>query len=382
MFQMADNTAETNFKYGWCNTDRKQGQDIRRDMRSIDYMNDAPYAARTRAILKQMGLPEPEPGQIYRGTHHDMLFLDSHGVVIRIGPTDIEDLMNPAIVQPLGWVEDKTLTIKSDDQSHTAEIPFTVAIYPGIELYEDFFQKTPRPAIVGDVEDFFRETGQTASDLVTHNMGIIRILDDNGVEVAVPMLLDSDNRFNFSTAALRQKRSERIKDLDKRTKDKGQIMSYVLKDVFKDAQDANLFQRAYQLHQPLRNLFWRAFRSVETIEDVPGKDHMDAFWNECAAITNSPKETTSFQWTSRVNDSGLHVFKREEIVIPNLTLYRPWTGEEQDKLVLPISQSEAVKKALAKAVQKDDRLETGEEPPKPRKLIDLRFLNDFAARFR
>jgi len=379
---MSEDTIQTAFRYGWCKTDRKEGQTIRRDMRSVDYMNDEPYATRTRTILKQMGLPTPEPEQLYRGTHHDLLFLDSHGVVIRIGPTDIEDLMNPAIVQPLGWVEDKTLSLKSKQQDGIRDIPFTVAIYPGIELYEDFFQKTPRPGIVGDVEDFFRETGQTASDIVTYNMGIIRILDDNGVEVAVPMLLDADNHFNFSSAALRQKRSETLRKLDDKTKDKGQIMSYVLKDVFKNAQDANLFQRAYQLHQPLRNLFWRAFRNVETIEDLPHKEHIDAFWAECSAITNSPKEATSFQWTSRINDNGLHVFKREDVVIPNLTLYRPWTGEDKDKVVLSITQSEAVKVALAKAAQKEDKIETNEEPPKPRRVLDLRFLNDFATRFR
>ncbi|TNE30572.1 MAG: hypothetical protein EP349_05025 [Alphaproteobacteria bacterium] len=379
---MADDTQQTAFSYGWCQTDRKEGQDIRRDMRSVDYLNDEPYATRARAILQQMGLPAPKPEQIYRGTHHDLLFLNSHGVVIRIGPTDIEDLMNPAIVQPLGWVEDKTLPIKSKQSDDAKDIPFTVAIYPGIELYEDFFQKTPRPGIVADVEDFFRATGQSANDIVTYNMGIIRILDDDGIEVAVPMLLDADNEFNGSDQILREKRSAKLREMEKKTKDKGQIMSYVLKDVFKDAQDAKLFQRAYQLHQPLRNLFWRAFRNVEAIEDSPQKEHMDAFWQECAAITNAPKETTSFQWTSRVNDSGLHVFKREEIVIPNLTLYRPWTGEEQDKVVLPIAQSETVKAALAKAAKKADKLATGEEPPKPRRLINLRFINDFAARFR
>lgn len=205
---------KTTFQYGGCKTDKKDGSSLRADFRDIDYFFDEPYAARVATMLEQMGLPQPEPEQIFRGTHHDMLFLDSHGVVLRIGPTDVEDLMNPAIVQPLGWIEDEEIAVPIDNIYHNrGHAPLTVAIYPGIEHYNTFFTKADRPALVGDVEDFLKETGQGAADVNVYNMGIARVLDDTGEEVAVPLLLDADNEWNFSDKTLNDKRQNLITSL-------------------------------------------------------------------------------------------------------------------------------------------------------------------------
>lgn len=201
----ADKKAD--FQYGWCYTDHKDGREIRDDFRGIDFFNDHPYAKRVERMLGQMGLPIPEEAQIFRGTHHDMLFLDSHGVVIRIGPLDVEDLMNPGILQPLGWLEDRRHKVQTDvltDQT----APLTVAIYPGIELYKNYLDDNQRPKSAGDLEDFLFLTGAGLGDVKEPNKGVIRLQDEKtGGEVAVEMLLDPDNTFNRSAPDTSSERS-------------------------------------------------------------------------------------------------------------------------------------------------------------------------------
>ncbi len=190
---------KTPFSYGWCKTDHKQGKEIRWEYRTKDYMKDEPYAASVKAMLKKLGLPFPKSAQIFRGTHHDLLFLNTHGVVVRIGPTDVRDLMNPAILQPLGWLEDKNILI--------GKVPLAVAIYPGIEQHNDWSKSASPPEAVGNLRKIFEKTGQRTVDVFPVNEGVIRILDDEGKEAAVEILLDSDNQFNASSKEMAQKRA-------------------------------------------------------------------------------------------------------------------------------------------------------------------------------
>jgi hypothetical protein len=345
----------TGFEYGWCKTDHKDGKEIRRDWRKTDYMNDEPYAGRVQAMLEQLGLPQPKPEEIFRGTHHDLLFLNSHGVVLRIGPTDVNDLVHPGIIQPLGWLEDKENKI----EMHGKDIPFTVAIYPGIELI-DHYKKDPnpdKPKIVGDLIDLMVATGQGTADVADYNCGIIRVHDDDGHEVAVKMLLDPDNSFNSSSGNTKSQRETRMRQQEESSKiskgsvrlNKGEMLMNTLRDVFNAARNVKYWERAFEMHQPLRHMFWEAFRDVPGITGTPDADARQAFWDKCAAVTNNPTPVTLPVWRTEERDKDNLSFVRDELNVPHLVLYRPWTGKDEDRITKPIEQSPALKAAVERA---------------------------------
>lgn len=330
-------SAEVKFKYGTCKTDHKPGDEIREYYRQTDYMNEEPYASRVKEMLEQMGLPQPKKDEIFRGTHHDLLFLDSHGVVLRIGPTDVEDLMNPAVIQPLGWIEDKNNLIKHGLKN----IPFTVAIYPGIELYNDFKADKNRPQTSTNLFQFLQDTKQNTDDLNAANIGIIRVKDDNGTEVGVEMLLDPDNSYNAGTdATTSQTKSSRFALAQKEIKHKGDAMEATVTSMFPAAENAAHYQRAFEVHQPLRRMFWDAFENAAP-DGKPDKNILRSFWKSCAATLNNPM--THFHKTATYQQQGEHKFKRSVQSKPVETvLYRPWTGNSRDSVA-------AVKKALENA---------------------------------
>tara|TARA_R110002124_G_scaffold131387_2_gene293617 strand:- start:1425 stop:2606 length:1182 start_codon:yes stop_codon:yes gene_type:complete len=318
--------AATGFTYGKCRTDHKSGEYIRKDYRSTDYMKDEPYASRVKEVLERMGLPYPKDEEIFRGTHHDMLFLDSHGVVIRIGHTDIEDLMNPGILQPLGWIDDKAHPLEEK-----SELPFTIAVYPGIELYKHYIEDDNRPELVGDLEKLFSETGQGSSDVSENNTGVIRMLDDSGKAIGLKILLDSDNRYNGSWGDKKKEKSSRFAAAKLSGSHKGEAMEVTLGSVFEAAQGVTLYQRAFQLHQPLRNWFWRAFKDEDNPSSEPDTEARTIFWAECAAVTNRPKNIEMHDTaTYRMSDGKVVRSQQKKTV--EVVLYRPWTGQDEDNV--------------------------------------------------
>ncbi len=334
---------EQEFKYGWCKTDHKDGKEIRKHFRKVDYINDEPYASKTKAMLKQLGLPMPKPEEVFRGTHHDLLFLDSHGVCLRIGPTDVEDLMNPGILQPLGWIENKDNMIKVAKK----DIPFSLVIYQGIEQYDHFFEKNLRPDIEGNLEDFLKNTDQKTGDVGDSNNGVIRVTNNHGKEVAVPILLDSDNEWNNSSEELREKRKNIINEENKADINKAELILRTIQKAFNDVNGSDLWQKAFLVHQPLRNRFWSAFKDVKSLTDEPDKERLNEFWDMCASVVNKPKNVVMHRWVSYKNDNGINVFKREDIHVENLVLYKPWTKELDDMRVLPAKASDRVKNAIS-----------------------------------
>lgn len=314
------------FKYGKCLTDHKSGNTIRSYYRSIDYMNDEPYASKVQEILEQLGLPLPKSDEIFRGTHHDMLFLDNHGVVLRIGPTDVQDLMNPGIVQPLGWIEDKELKL-----DHGGIVPFTVTVYPGIELYTHYLQDDKRPEVVGDLDTLFAETGQGSSDMSDENLGVIRLKEEDGTEVAVKMLLDADNKFNGTRSEKATEKNSHFSSVKQSGGHKGEAMEITLGSIFEAAKNVPLYKRAFQLHQPLRNLFWQAFKNADTPGVTPDIVTRDRFWQECAAVTNRPKTITLHE-TATYQMSDGKVTRSKQTKPVEVVLYRPWTGKDEDNV--------------------------------------------------
>lgn len=342
--------ATTGFTYGTCRTDHKSGKYIRDDYRSTDYMKDEPYAARVKEVLERLGLPYPKDEEIFRGTHHDMLFLDSHGVVIRIGHTDIEDLMNPGILQPLGWIDDKEHPLEEK-----RDLPFTIALYPGIELLKHYLADDKHPTLVGDLDKLFSETGQGSSDVSENNTGVIRMLDDNGKEIGLKILLDSDNRYNASWGDKKKEKSSRFAAVKSSGSHKGEAMEVTLGSLFETAQNVTLYQRAFQLHQPLRNLFWRAFKDADNPSNEPNREARTAFWAECAAVTNRPK-TVEMHDTATYRMSDGQVVRKQQEKPVEVILYRPWTGRDEDNVAqvrATLIANNLLKPAMRRMVQGD-----------------------------
>ncbi|TVQ84539.1 MAG: hypothetical protein EA357_02645 [Micavibrio sp.] len=312
------------FRYGWCYTDRKNGKEIRRWYRNKDYMRDEPYASAVKTMLDELGLPQPQEGEIFRGSHHDLLFLNSHGVVLRIGPTDVEELIHPAILQPLGWREAPHITIRRGGK----DVPLTVAVYPGIELYENYLKQDGRPELAGKLRDILVETGYGTTDIEKKgNTGVIDIPDEDERRAVVEILLDPDDKYNAATPEKSKRKREIFADALKRTGDKSAALALTLRDAFKNAQEIKPFLRAFQLHQPLRNLFARAFA-----EHNPDKSCLQAFWDACAAAKQAPHPMKMSHWTSVVGEDGrLHV-KRVEVTVDRVTLKTPWTEKPEKTL--------------------------------------------------
>ena len=331
---------ESSFSYGWCVTDHKDGKEIRPFYRTADYLQEEPYATSVKAMLKKLGLPLPKPEEIFRGTRHDLLFLNSHGVVLRIGPTDVMDMINPGILQPLGWMEDPDIRIG------TEEIPFTVAIYPGIELFKDWQNNMHRPELTVDLPAMLYATGQNRGDYDDSNRGVIRILDDTGREAAVEVILDMDNKCNFSSEVLSEKRANHMARAAEFHENMGDILAQTIESTFAGTNDIQYWQRAFEVHQPLRRLFWEAFSSAEKSDAAPDIKARQKFWDTCVQVTNNPHAAVVPMWHKQTQKSGATEFVREEVFIPQAVLYHPWTGEGIDRTIQPMNVDPAVKAAV------------------------------------
>lgn len=346
---------QTRFEYGWCYTDSKDGHKIREDHPRADYATAKPYANIARYMLDKLGLPWPE--RIFRGTTHDLLFLNSHGVVVRIGPTDVEALMNPGILQPLGWVEDRqTLVhVKATGQ----DLPFSVVLYPGIEQHDSFYRRYKREddsrhgdynaenrtCFFGDTRSFLKDTQQGYGDCYERNQGVLRTADETGQETAVAVLLDSDNERNSAAPSVQAERSACLKAEASEFPNKAECMDRMFQRMFNGAGLARPYHRAFQVHQPLRHAFWEAFRNP----DRPDIALRDAFWEKCAAVTNNPETVVLPTWRLYQTDDGEKVFRRSETVIPAMALYRPWTGDPVDNIAKSISLSPELKERVRQA---------------------------------
>jgi len=301
---VAEPAVQTAFEYGWCETDHKDGKKIRTAWRKTDYMQDEPYASSVKDMLERLGLPQPQIEQVFRGTHHDLLFIDSHGVVVRIGPTDVEDLIHPAILQPLGWLDDK-------------ENGFSVTIYPGIELYNDFLSREPGNDLLSGMQNIMTQTGQGIGDAAAYNTGVIRLRFGDGPEVPLALLLDPDNEYNSSNANSEADNAKKsiLSSSQASSVLKSTAVQNALNSVSSFAIDAGNWKKAFQIHQPLRNLFWLACEKTDAPDGTPDAEYMQDFWDRCAAVTNKPERVVDPD-TGDVFDMGLS---------------SPWTGKDEDR---------------------------------------------------
>jgi hypothetical protein len=317
------------FEFGRCKTDHKKGVKLQRP---IDFVNDKPYAEATRKALSVLGIPMPKDENIFRGNKHDMLFLNSHGVVVRIGHTDIKDLMNPAILQPLGWLEDKAL--EKDGR------PFCVAIYPGIELYKHYKSRAFAPRETpGSITEVLSMTEQRLHDLHEDNKGIIRVETDTGVQRAVALLIDIDNDLNGVIFAPPDHAARRMR-AEFNARHPGEVIERYMNDVITNADkllprnsavNISDYKKAFAAHAPLRDTFWSAFKTCDLHAASPLPAQRFDFWHTCRGALNKASVLPYPLWTSERDEQGNISFTRQEIpATVTVSLYRPWTAKLVD----------------------------------------------------
>lgn len=145
-------------------------------------------------------------------------------------------------------------------------------------------------------------------------------------------------------------------------------MHHTLTETFKTAKNVSHWQRAFQLHQPLRNLFWRAFNDVNGKEDRPDPEKLTAFWDKCAAVTVRPEpkpvQKKTYFWQKKTDAKGTSKLVRQESDMPEVVLYTPWTKKleyQSDpmgymgvtrKAVKYIDQPAGIKSAVKRACEK------------------------------
>lgn len=119
--------------------------------------------------------------------------------------------------------------------------------------------------------------------------------------------------------------------------------------------------------------------SFEDIDREAQKKRMKEFWDKCKAVTNQPTAVVMNSWTSRTNEHGVKVFQKTETRIPNLVLYRPWTGKDEDQTILPADEAKRYKMQLDQELERKglptkNKAEKEAEPEarKPQNLSLLR----------
>tara|TARA_R110002126_G_scaffold13118_3_gene56698 strand:- start:218912 stop:222628 length:3717 start_codon:yes stop_codon:yes gene_type:complete len=309
-------------RYGWCHTDHKAGLEIRPKFRQVDYIQDEKYAASVAAMLKKMGLPQPDIQQVFRGTHHDLLFLDDHGVVVRIGPTKVNDLIHPAIIQPLGWLDDE-------------ENEITVAIYPGVELMNDMGDTNYATMKLSTLRSGLQRAGHGVGDVVRDNAGVVHV-DRGGVDMPIAILLDPDSEWNgaLSTGGFGDSLSRIRASVNNGSArpNKSEILDEAITSISALAQDMRGWEAFFKSHQPLRTRFWLSQKGRED-EDTPEPEYMKMFWDECHSLKQKPKNYIQHKYTPYVNEHGVSVYRYSRHEILNAALVSPWTKKEGDQHV-------------------------------------------------
>lgn len=275
------------------------------------FVGDKEHGVVVATLLGRLGLPQPETAVVYGGYSHDMLFLDSHGVTLRIGRTDVEDLAHPAIIQPLGWVQDEDSGVN-------------IVIYPGI-LHYDEDESAAHDFTISALRTFMGDSGQRANDMGNRNIGAIPTLHGTQTRI-IPIVLDPDNDFVGSESTGKVRKKE-WKDNHPEMLT-GRLPSTMLRGLLENAGDgaiSDALMQAFAVHQPLRHMFWR--------ERQDDDGNMRAFWDRCARILRTPERVLTHEWTQRVNENGIPVWRKEEYLTENMGLYRAWTGAAEDKMV-------------------------------------------------
>jgi len=292
----------TSADYGWCHTLPPESSkakiqicdNTKQPMRR-DFISDPFYSKRTKALLRTLGLKIPSENEIIRGRADEILFLNSHGLVIKIGKNPLYELINPAILQPLTWVSDGILN---------------ASIFPGIQHLEynsaqhenktEFYEggSSETSVVIG----FLIDSYQKANDVINQNIGTIPI-ENRPFVTNMPLLLDADK---INNGDIEEERAIEKASLIKNSvlKNRHKVVFDIMEYLYKDIPRYNFFMKAFIAHQPLRDQFNHALG--QTAESQRLKLLKDVYQRcrDCVAG----------------ND-------------PEVALYSPWTGKPEDNLL-------------------------------------------------
>lgn len=291
-----------------------------------DYVQNSDTARFVSETLKKYGLPQPcVKSEVFRGRGHDLLFLDSHGVVIRIGPTNVSDLLNLGILQPIHWVDDENTAI-------------TIAIYPGIELYKNINKHNSLFGNVGKLTRIIKAFGNNHHDNDARNCGVVNVYDKKGNERLLPIALDPDNHFLAKTkkkpvvmrSNLYSDGHENI-HMQKTHIEAIQTVYEERKRLFNRCSYADLYMQAFEYHQPLRRAFGvfdkddiseieknRAWQMTKNFRD-------DGYqiWGSTRATPENPKGLIAKATTVFAKRKNVQLPKRE--LLQTRRLHKPWS---------------------------------------------------------
>lgn len=287
-----DRGAHREFDYGWCYADYREPGVDKRD----DGAEGLVYALGTRGAIadmfKTLGLPIPDEEEVYRGRQGDMVFLNSHNLVIKVlSKFDPLEFTNPGIAQPLGWLHDETTRV-------------TMAIYPGLKLLardpkfaahyhkQQLKGKTrrgkqPKREEMSKLALMIDSAGNEPRDVrVAHNIGLIPALSSLGREELGLSLIDTDTRFNARSSLHRNQEPRPRADLhpSQQASAMHAILDQLLTELeekrdVSDAFNLNDYRQMGRYHAPLRRAFSMMFTGGDgQALDKPDSKRLDNFW--------------------------------------------------------------------------------------------------------
>jgi len=289
--------------YGWCYTDHKDGKEILDFYRDFDYVFGKEYSATTQGLLKDLGFPIPDISETYRGRRHDLLMVDSHGLIVRIGKTDIEDLMNPFVLQPIGWKQAEGIT---------------VAVYPGVETAEQvypYYGHTKLYDIAPKFQENILKSGTKYIDKYTYNLGVVRTQINNGKDNNTLVVIDTDNMAIRNSQDLKEKKVEALQRNYSRFENKADAVAATFYEIYGNKRYIQDNMAAFEKHHSLRRTFFDACKG-----DTSDKVKLGKLWDKCYEMVDVPKSATFPVWK---NVGG--VLKSSDITVNNLKLYNNWT---------------------------------------------------------
>jgi len=307
--------------YGWCNTEsHKDGFEIREDFTRSDYVFDKNYRAFTEEAFDNLSLPFPDVDVVYRGTSHDMLFLNSHGLVVRIGPADVEKMINPYLLQPIGWYADTKYTVGNKRMNlidNYEKFPLGVSVYPGVDLISKKFRDVARAmSACSDLAYNIRHTGQNSQEVNINNAGIITIDSGESSERRILVQLDVDNHYNGPRGGITSRREYQLYKNSEELDNKADAIDVTLKGIYAPHVSKDYID-GVEVHQPLRHKFWEACYNGDKF--TPGR--LKPLWDECAEILLNGAKEMSLPVFS--NDNSFLKEKNVKVYLNN-----PWIHAE------------------------------------------------------
>ncbi len=296
--------------YGWCYTDR-EGKDATKirtqDCEPVrpDFFLAEQERDFTTHFFELFGLPLPDNNDIYRGNSQDLLFLDDYGLVVRTGPLDVVDLINPGVLQPLYWMP-------HGEKGHV------IAIYPGVQLLDHFLDNVSRNLVIYNLADFLYETGQNSMDI--HTKGNIGLVHD------VPVVIDLENQMFGTRIELKQRKQDTYRVYRDAGLKPADAIRQTMVELYGDNSCFDKWIKTFDFFQPIRDQLYNALnmRSADM-----RRNRLALFYDRCKKLTQRPEKVLTKNWSQTIRNRQ-KIWQVSEPKESKIALYRPWTGSPKD----------------------------------------------------